>query len=122
LPDASWNNNLSALAETIRLSYGAGIVLRLGGIARLELNYCVPVRTQKGDRQGISARNNPLQLGSKTKNRFHFFGNRFSNLFIFCLGNYIKITNCQIKLIKFENTQHLMLSVYKLSSNGQKES
>ncbi|KAK2509001.1 hypothetical protein MC885_002379 [Smutsia gigantea] len=34
----------------IRWSYGAGIVLRLGNIARLELNYCVPMGVQTGDR------------------------------------------------------------------------
>jgi hypothetical protein len=30
----------------MRLSYGLGVVLRLGGIARLELNYVIPVRYQ----------------------------------------------------------------------------
>lgn len=54
----SWRDNLSGLAETLRLSYGAGIVLRLGGIARLEVNYCVPVRSQKGD-----SVNHGLQFG-----------------------------------------------------------
>ena len=39
-----------SLADTVRWSYGAGIVLRLGGIARLELNYVVPVRAQPNDR------------------------------------------------------------------------
>lgn len=62
LADAGWKDNLVGLAETLRLSYGAGIVLRLGGIARLEVNYCVPVRTQKGDRQGSNARNNLTRL------------------------------------------------------------
>lgn len=46
---ASWRDNLVGLAENIRLSYGAGIVLRLGGIARLEVNYCVPLWARKGD-------------------------------------------------------------------------
>ncbi|CAB1331730.1 unnamed protein product [Coregonus sp. 'balchen'] len=36
--------------ECIRWSYGAGIVLRLGNIARLELNYCIPMGVQSGDR------------------------------------------------------------------------
>lgn len=48
--EASWRDNLVGLAENIRLSYGAGIVLRLGGIARLEVNYCVPLWARKGDR------------------------------------------------------------------------
>lgn len=42
--------HIRKLAECIRWSYGAGIVLRLGNIARLELNYCVPMGVQKGDR------------------------------------------------------------------------
>lgn len=42
--------HLRRLAECIRWSYGAGVVLRLGNIARLELNYCVPMGVQKGDR------------------------------------------------------------------------
>uniref|UniRef100_A0A8C7MHB9 Sorting and assembly machinery component 50 homolog, like n=1 Tax=Oncorhynchus kisutch TaxID=8019 RepID=A0A8C7MHB9_ONCKI len=39
-----------SLAECIRWSYGAGIVLRLANIARLELNYCIPMGVQSGDR------------------------------------------------------------------------
>uniref|UniRef100_A0A8C1NY04 SAMM50 sorting and assembly machinery component n=1 Tax=Cyprinus carpio TaxID=7962 RepID=A0A8C1NY04_CYPCA len=42
--------HLSKLAECIRWSYGAGIVLRLGNIARLELNYCIPMGVRSGDR------------------------------------------------------------------------
>ncbi|KAM9293331.1 sorting and assembly machinery component 50 homolog isoform 3-T3 [Morus bassanus] len=42
--------HLQKLAECIRWSYGAGIVLRLGNIARLELNYCFPMGVQSGDR------------------------------------------------------------------------
>ncbi|XP_062374137.1 sorting and assembly machinery component 50 homolog B [Sardina pilchardus] len=42
--------HLQKLAECIRWSYGAGIVLRLGNIARLELNYCIPMGVQNGDR------------------------------------------------------------------------
>ncbi|XP_036617594.1 sorting and assembly machinery component 50 homolog [Trichosurus vulpecula] len=42
--------HLRKLAECIRWSYGAGIVLRLGNIARLELNYCIPMGVQRGDR------------------------------------------------------------------------
>ncbi|NXK67222.1 SAM50 protein, partial [Sylvietta virens] len=42
--------HLQRLAECIRWSYGAGIVLRLGNIARLELNYCFPMGVQAGDR------------------------------------------------------------------------
>ncbi|TRY97719.1 hypothetical protein DNTS_006369 [Danionella cerebrum] len=42
--------HLQKLAECIRWSYGAGIILRLGNIARLELNYCLPMGVQSGDR------------------------------------------------------------------------
>ncbi|XP_030631038.1 sorting and assembly machinery component 50 homolog B [Chanos chanos] len=42
--------HLQKLAECIRWSYGAGIVLKLGNIARLELNYCIPMGVQSGDR------------------------------------------------------------------------
>ncbi|XP_041111110.1 sorting and assembly machinery component 50 homolog A [Polyodon spathula] len=42
--------HLQKLAECIRWSYGAGIVLRLGNIAKLELNYCIPMGVQSGDR------------------------------------------------------------------------
>ena len=38
------------LLSGLRLSYGAGVSMRLGEIARLELNYCVPARLQRGDR------------------------------------------------------------------------
>uniref|UniRef100_A0A4X1W432 Sorting and assembly machinery component 50 homolog n=2 Tax=Sus scrofa TaxID=9823 RepID=A0A4X1W432_PIG len=43
--------HIRKLAECIRWSYGAGIVLRLGNIARLELNYCIPMGVQGGDRK-----------------------------------------------------------------------
>ena len=42
--------NASMLMDTLRLTYGAGVVLKLGGVARLELNYCIPVKIQPGDR------------------------------------------------------------------------
>ncbi|XP_056907361.1 sorting and assembly machinery component 50 homolog A isoform X1 [Takifugu flavidus] len=42
--------HLRKLAECIRWSYGLGVVLRLGNIARLELNYCIPMGVQSGDR------------------------------------------------------------------------
>ncbi|KAJ8245532.1 hypothetical protein GJAV_G00271740 [Gymnothorax javanicus] len=42
--------HLQKMAECIRWSYGVGILLRLGNIARLELNYCVPMGVQSGDR------------------------------------------------------------------------
>ena len=48
--DPNWRENLRKLGDTIRLSYGAGIVLKLGGVARLELNYCIPLCSQRTDR------------------------------------------------------------------------
>jgi len=53
-----WQDNVTSMVDSIRWSYGAGVVLRLGGIARLEVNYCVPVRYQPGD-----SINNGLQFG-----------------------------------------------------------
>ncbi|XP_014663333.1 PREDICTED: sorting and assembly machinery component 50 homolog A-like [Priapulus caudatus] len=38
------------LAAQLRWAYGAGIVLCLGNIARLELNYCIPVAFQPTDK------------------------------------------------------------------------
>ena len=43
-------DNLHKLTNTLRLSYGLGVAFKLGGVARLELNYCVPYIVQKGDR------------------------------------------------------------------------
>ncbi|KAK3705340.1 hypothetical protein RRG08_033306 [Elysia crispata] len=47
-------NNLGAsfqdFATNMRWSYGCGVVLCMGRIARLELNYVVPMRVQKGDK------------------------------------------------------------------------
>uniref|UniRef100_A0A8C5DRL3 Sorting and assembly machinery component 50 homolog A n=1 Tax=Gouania willdenowi TaxID=441366 RepID=A0A8C5DRL3_GOUWI len=42
--------HLKKLAECVRWSYGLGVLLRLGNIARLELNYCIPMGVQSGDR------------------------------------------------------------------------
>ena len=44
--------------NNFRLSYGIGLALKLGGIARVELNYCIPIRAQRGDRPAPG-----LQLG-----------------------------------------------------------
>lgn len=46
--------HLQKLSECIRWSYGAGIILRLGNIARLELNYCFPMGVQSGDRYTLA--------------------------------------------------------------------
>ena len=32
------------VTQNFRLSYGLGIAVKLGGIARIELNYCLPVK------------------------------------------------------------------------------
>ncbi|KAL5006426.1 hypothetical protein ScPMuIL_015232 [Solemya velum] len=47
--DKTPKENLWQLVETMRWVYGGGIVLRMGKIARLELNYVVPMSVQKGD-------------------------------------------------------------------------
>lgn len=43
-----WRNRLDVLREKMRWSCGAGLVFLLG-IARVELNYCVPFRAQNSD-------------------------------------------------------------------------
>ncbi|XP_070553944.1 sorting and assembly machinery component 50 homolog B-like [Ptychodera flava] len=48
--DEPWNTNLDRMLETLRWSYGAGLVFRLGKIARLELNYCIPMRAANTDK------------------------------------------------------------------------
>jgi len=42
--------DLDLLAQDFRLSYGLGLAVKLGGIARIELNYCIPVRASRGDK------------------------------------------------------------------------
>jgi len=38
------------VTQNFRLSYGLGIAVKLGGIARIELNYCLPVKASRGDK------------------------------------------------------------------------
>lgn len=45
-----YRQNLRTLLSEVRLSYGAGLAMSLGGFARVELNYCVPLLVQRGDR------------------------------------------------------------------------
>jgi len=47
---SQWKEGLLSMADSVRWSYGAGMVMRLGGIARLELNYVVPMTVQPTDR------------------------------------------------------------------------
>jgi len=42
--------DLDQVTQDFRLSYGLGLALKLGGVARIELNYCVPVKASRGDR------------------------------------------------------------------------
>lgn len=51
-------STLRDLTEATRISYGVGLVLRLGGVARLELNYCFPYRFT-----GTDSINRGLQFG-----------------------------------------------------------
>jgi len=46
----SFQANIDEAVQNFRLTYGLGLAFKLGGIARIELNYCVPLRTQKGDK------------------------------------------------------------------------
>ena len=38
------NESVDYALHNFRLSYGIGLALKLGGIARIELNYCIPIR------------------------------------------------------------------------------
>ena len=49
-PRKSVGQNVDEAIRNFRLSYGIGLVMSLGGIARVEINYCCPLRAQKGDR------------------------------------------------------------------------
>ena len=49
-PRKSVGQNVDEAIRNFRLSYGIGLVMSLGGIARVEVNYCCPLRAQKGDR------------------------------------------------------------------------
>lgn len=40
---------LSELREGVRVSYGLGVAVRVGHMARIELNYCFPLAYQRGD-------------------------------------------------------------------------
>ncbi|XP_049767186.1 sorting and assembly machinery component 50 homolog B [Schistocerca cancellata] len=45
-----YQRNFEQLANNLRSAYGLGVALRIGQVARLELNYCIPVRIAAGDR------------------------------------------------------------------------
>ena len=36
--------DLEQVTQDFRLSYGLGLAVKLGGVARIELNYCLPVK------------------------------------------------------------------------------
>lgn len=40
---------LLSMTENSRLVYGVGLAVRLGQIARIELNYCIPVLFKETD-------------------------------------------------------------------------
>ena len=41
---------MANMGQTMRWSYGGGLVLYFAEVARLELNYVVPMGVQKGDK------------------------------------------------------------------------
>lgn len=49
LEKTSKDDLLELLKHNTRVSYGLGVALRLGNMARLEVNYCFPYRFDKGD-------------------------------------------------------------------------
>lgn len=46
----SLNDCIQSLGKNLRLTYGIGLVYRLGQLARVELNYCIPVFHQPDDK------------------------------------------------------------------------
>lgn len=44
-----YNHNLEVLGQNMRIAYGLGIAMKLGEIARVELNYCIPHSYQRTD-------------------------------------------------------------------------
>ncbi len=42
--------SIDEAAQNFRLTCGLGLALKIGGIARIELNYCIPLRLQRSDR------------------------------------------------------------------------
>jgi len=46
--------SLKTVIRTARMSYGIGMAVRLGQLARIELNYCMPVLVQRGDQTNSS--------------------------------------------------------------------
>jgi len=45
-----YQQNLQTLMRGLRISYGVGLILRIGQVARFELNYSIPGKHQPGDR------------------------------------------------------------------------
>lgn len=50
LTNVNVKDSIEALGKDIRLTYGIGLAYRLGQIARIELNYCIPVFHQSEDK------------------------------------------------------------------------
>lgn len=49
-PSDNLNECVQSLGKNLRLTYGIGLVYRLGQVARIELNYCIPVYYQADDK------------------------------------------------------------------------
>ncbi|XP_078581194.1 sorting and assembly machinery component 50 homolog [Branchiostoma floridae x Branchiostoma japonicum] len=54
----NYRDHWARMASDVRWSYGVGVLFRLGRIARLELNYCIPGGARTGDKVSES-----VQLG-----------------------------------------------------------
>ena len=50
MSDQQLPTSLDQAVRDFRLTSGLGLAFKLGGIARIELNYCVPLRTQRSDK------------------------------------------------------------------------
>ena len=78
--------DFNKVTENFRLSYGLGLALKLGGIARLELNYCVPVKVRVR-----SSRNNVEIL--------QFYWINVNNIFISQIDEFITFFHLRVNLI-----------------------
>ena len=47
----SYEENLKILTENVRCAMGCGIAMKIGNIARVELNFCTPLKFLRNDVQ-----------------------------------------------------------------------
>ncbi len=109
--DFNRNRNFSRSVDealhNFRLSYGIGLALKLGGIARVELNYCIPIRAQRGDRPAPG-----LQLGVGVN--FLWFWKNFILVYLSLLDCSNFLSNVEPSI---ESSLNIFLSVFNKNVN-----